>query len=63
MIRDAGDNVHHFPDSLRRYINSRLNESVHDKPAAEMVDAANKGAVVEDPVGDEISNLLAAGTR
>ena len=60
MIRDAGDNVHHFPDSLRRYINSRLNESVHDKPAAEMVDAANKGAVVEDPVGDEISNLLAA---
>lgn len=60
MIRDAGDNVHHFPDSLRRYINSRLNESVHDKPAAEMVDAANQGAVVEDPVGDEISKLLAA---
>jgi exodeoxyribonuclease VIII len=60
MIRDAGDNVHHFPDSLRRYINSRLNESVHDNPAAEMVDAANKGAVVEDPVGDEISKLLAS---
>lgn len=60
MIRDAGDNVHHFPDSLRRYINSRLNESVHDKPAAEMVDAANKGAVVEDLVGDEISKLLAS---
>jgi exodeoxyribonuclease VIII len=60
MIRDAGDNVHHFPDSLRRYINSRLNESVHDNPAAEMVDAANKGAVVEDLVGDEISKLLAS---
>ena len=60
MIRGAGDNVHHFPDSLRRYINSCLTESVHDKPSAEMVDAANKGAVVEDPVGDEISKLLAA---
>lgn len=60
MIRGAGDNVHHFPDSLRRYINSSLTESVHDKPAAETVAIANKGAVVEDPAGDETSKLLAA---
>lgn len=40
MIRGAGDNVHHFPDSLRRYVSSCLTESVHDKPSAETLAAA-----------------------
>ncbi|WP_354648263.1 RecE family exodeoxyribonuclease [Klebsiella michiganensis] len=59
MIRSAGDNVHHFPDSLRRYINSCLTESVHDKPSAETIAAAHHPS--KNDSDEEVGRQLAAG--
>jgi len=59
MIRSAGDNVHHFPDSLRRYINSCLTESVHDKPSAETIAAAHHTS--KNDSDKEVGRQLAAG--
>lgn len=59
MIRSAGDNVHHFPDSLRRYINSCLTESVHDKPSAETIAAARHPS--RNYSDEEVGRQLAAG--
>ncbi|HCQ9188151.1 TPA: PD-(D/E)XK nuclease-like domain-containing protein [Klebsiella pneumoniae] len=59
MIRSAGDNVHHFPDSLRRYINSFLTESVHDKPSAETIAAAHHPS--KNDSDEEVGRQLAAG--
>ncbi|HFS6855055.1 TPA: RecE family exodeoxyribonuclease [Klebsiella pneumoniae] len=59
MIRSAGDNVHHFPDSLRRYINSCLTESVHDKPSAETIAAARHPS--KNDSDEEVGRQLAAG--
>lgn len=58
MIRGAGENVHHFPDSLRRYINSCLTESVHDKPSAETIAAACHSS--KNDSDEEIGRQLAA---
>ncbi|EIV3811482.1 3'-5' exoribonuclease [Klebsiella aerogenes] len=58
MIRGAGDNVHHFPDSLRRYINSCLTESVHDKPSAETIAAARHSP--KNDSDEEVGRQLAA---
>lgn len=58
MIRSAGDNVHHFPDSLRRYINSCLTESVHDKPSAETIAAARHSS--KNDSDEEVGRQLAA---
>ncbi|HIE3794041.1 TPA: RecE family exodeoxyribonuclease [Klebsiella michiganensis] len=58
MIRSAGDNVHHFPDSLRRYINSCLTESVHDKPSAETIAAARHSS--KNNSDEEVGRQLAA---
>ncbi|EPS6961191.1 RecE family exodeoxyribonuclease [Klebsiella aerogenes] len=58
MIRGAGENVHHFPDSLRRYINSCLTESEHDKPSAETIAAARHTPDRDE--SDEIGRQLAA---
>ncbi|WP_316549376.1 RecE family exodeoxyribonuclease [Klebsiella michiganensis] len=58
MIRSAGDNVHHFPDSLRRYINSCLTESVHDKPSAETIAAAHHPS--KNDSDEEVGRQLAA---
>lgn len=59
MIRSAGDNVHHFPDSMRRYINSSLTESVHDKPSAETIAAAHHPS--KNDSDEEVGRQLAAG--
>ncbi|MGO4017417.1 RecE family exodeoxyribonuclease [Klebsiella michiganensis] len=59
MIRGAGENVHHFPDSLRRYINSCLTESVHDKPSAETIAAAHHPS--KNDSDEEVGRQLAAG--
>ncbi|HHT0550750.1 TPA: RecE family exodeoxyribonuclease [Klebsiella michiganensis] len=59
MIRSAGDNVHHFPDSLCRYINSCLTESVHDKPSAETIAAAHHPS--KNDSDEEVGRQLAAG--
>ncbi|MDM4575134.1 RecE family exodeoxyribonuclease [Klebsiella oxytoca] len=59
MIRSAGDNVHHFPDSLRRYINSCLTESVHDKPSAKTIAAARHPS--KNDSDEEVGRQLAAG--
>ena len=58
MIRSAGDNVHHFPDNLRRYINSCLTESVHDKPSAETIAAARHSS--KNDSDEEVGRQLAA---
>ncbi|HBM3141862.1 TPA: PD-(D/E)XK nuclease-like domain-containing protein [Klebsiella oxytoca] len=58
MIRSAGDNVHHFPDSLLRYINSCLTESVHDKPSAETIAAARHSS--KNDSDEEVGRQLAA---
>ncbi|EMX9855982.1 PD-(D/E)XK nuclease-like domain-containing protein [Klebsiella michiganensis] len=58
MIRSAGENVHHFPDSLRRYINSCLTESVHDKPSAETIAAARHSS--KNNSDEEVGRQLAA---
>ncbi|AVE59972.1 exodeoxyribonuclease [Citrobacter koseri] len=58
LIRGSGDNVHHFPDSLRRYINSNLTEINHEKPSAETLSAA-RHAPEKDAV-EEANHQLAA---
>lgn len=58
LIRGSGDNVHHFPDSLRRYINSNLTEINHEKPSAETL-AAARHAPEKDAV-EEANRQLAA---
>lgn len=58
MIRGAGDNVHHFPDSLRRYVSSCLTESVHDKPSAETLAAARHSP--ENVQADDVDLQLSA---
>ncbi|EML0460753.1 PD-(D/E)XK nuclease-like domain-containing protein [Klebsiella michiganensis] len=58
MIRSAGDNVHHFPDSLRQYINSCLTESVHDKPSAETIAAAHHPS--KNDSDEEVGRQLSA---
>ena len=58
MIRSAGENVHHSPDSLRRYINSCLTESVHDKPSAETIAAARHSS--KNNSDEEVGRQLAA---
>ncbi|EKQ7193140.1 PD-(D/E)XK nuclease-like domain-containing protein [Klebsiella oxytoca] len=58
MIHSAGDNVHHFPDNLRRYINSCLTESVHDKPSAETIAAARHSS--KNDSDEEVGRQLAA---
>ncbi|MCW9547728.1 3'-5' exonuclease [Klebsiella oxytoca] len=58
MIRGAGENVHHFPDSLRRYINSCLTESVHDKPSEETIAAAQH--LLKNNSDEEVGRQLAA---
>ena len=59
MIRGAGENVHHFPDSLRRYINSCLTESIHDKPSAETIAVAHHPS--KNDSDEEVGRQLAAG--
>lgn len=58
MIRGAGDNVHHFPDSLRRYVSSCLTESVHDKLSAETLAAARHSP--ENEQADDVDLQLSA---
>lgn len=66
LIRNAADNVHHFPVSLQTYINANLTESKHDTPSAETVaiaqNIAGSGCEPSDEVisRDEISRQLAA---
>ncbi|QMI07241.1 RecE family exodeoxyribonuclease [Citrobacter sp. RHB25-C09] len=55
LIRGAGENVHHFPVSLRRYINANLTESNHEKPTAETLSAARH--VPEKDAVEEIDRL------
>lgn len=58
LIRNANDNVHHFPVSLQTYINANLTESQHDKPKAETVDAARRSP--ENDQADDVERQLAA---
>lgn len=58
LIRGAHADVHHFPTSLRTYINANLTESQHDKPKAETVNAACHSP--ESNVADDFGRQLAA---
>ncbi|HCI9483659.1 RecE family exodeoxyribonuclease [Raoultella planticola] len=58
LIRGAHDDVHHFPTSLRTYINANLTESQHDKPKAETVNAACHSP--ESNAADDVGRQLAA---
>ncbi|MGX8900620.1 RecE family exodeoxyribonuclease [Citrobacter werkmanii] len=58
LIRGAGENVHHFPDSQRRYINANLTESNHEKPTAETLAAARH--TPEKDALEEANRQLAA---
>ena len=58
LIRGAGENVHNFPDSLRRYISANLTESNHEKPTADTLAASrqiNSASVTLDAVHDAIN--------
>lgn len=58
LIRGAHSDVHHFPTSLRTYINANLTESQHDKPKAETVNAACHSP--ESNAADDFGRQLAA---
>ncbi|HHR5464374.1 TPA: RecE family exodeoxyribonuclease [Salmonella enterica subsp. enterica] len=58
LIRGAGENVHHFPDSLRRYISANLTECNHEKPTAETLAAARH--TPEKDAVEEANRQLAA---
>lgn len=58
LIRGAYADVHHFPTSLRTYINANLTESQHDKPKAETVNAAYHSP--ESNAADDFGRQLAA---
>ncbi|MEB7993489.1 PD-(D/E)XK nuclease-like domain-containing protein [Raoultella ornithinolytica] len=58
LIRGAHADVHHFPTSLRTYINVNLTESQHDKPKAETVNAARHSP--ESNAADDVGRQLAA---
>lgn len=58
LIRGAHADVHHFPTSLRTYINANLTESQHDKPKAETVNAACHSP--ESNAVDDFGRQLAA---
>ncbi|HEC2562087.1 TPA: PD-(D/E)XK nuclease-like domain-containing protein [Raoultella ornithinolytica] len=58
LIRGAHADVHHFPTSLRTYINANLTESQHDKPKAETVNAACHSP--ESNAADDFGHQLAA---
>lgn len=58
LIRSAHADVHHFPTSLRTYINANLTESQHDKPKAETVNAACHSP--ESNAADDVGRQLAA---
>ncbi|RLP21647.1 exodeoxyribonuclease [Raoultella ornithinolytica] len=58
LIRGAHADVHHFPTSLRTYINANLTESQHDKPKAETVNAACHSP--ESNAADDFGRQLAA---
>lgn len=58
LIRGAHADVHHFPTSLRTYINANLTESQHDKPKAETVNAACHSP--ESNAADDVGRQLAA---
>ncbi|HFI5584742.1 TPA: RecE family exodeoxyribonuclease [Raoultella ornithinolytica] len=58
LIRGAHADVHHFPTSLRTYINANLTESQHDKPKAEIVNAACHSP--ESNAADDFGRQLAA---
>ncbi|HHJ4500305.1 RecE family exodeoxyribonuclease [Raoultella ornithinolytica] len=58
LIRGAHADVHHFPTSLRTYINANLTESQHDKPKAETVNAARHSP--ESNAADDVGRQLAA---
>ncbi|HFS6040510.1 TPA: RecE family exodeoxyribonuclease [Raoultella planticola] len=57
LIRGAHADVHHFPTSLRTYINANLTESQHDKPKAETVNAAyhSPESIAADNVGRQLA--------
>lgn len=58
LIRGAHADVHHFPTSLRTYINANLTESQHDKPKAETINAACHSP--ESNAADDVGRQLAA---
>ncbi|HBR3209792.1 TPA: PD-(D/E)XK nuclease-like domain-containing protein [Klebsiella pneumoniae] len=58
LIRGAHADVHHFPTSLRTYINANLTEFQHDKPKAETVNAACHSP--ESNSADDVGRQLAA---
>lgn len=58
LIRGAHADVHHFPTSLRTYINANLTESQHDKPKAETLNAACHSP--ESNAADDFGRQLAA---
>lgn len=58
LIRGAHADVHHFPTSLRTYINANLTEPQHDKPKAETVNAACHSP--ESNAADDFGHQLAA---
>ncbi|EKQ8000884.1 RecE family exodeoxyribonuclease [Raoultella ornithinolytica] len=58
LIRGAHADVHHFPTSLRTYINANLTEFQHDKPEAETVNAACHSP--ESNSADDVGRQLAA---
>ena len=58
LIRGAHADVHHFPTSLRTYINANLTEFQHDKPKTETVNAACHSP--ESNSADDVGRQLAA---
>lgn len=58
LIRGAHADFHHFPTSLRTYINANLTEFQHDKPKAETVNAACHSP--ESNSADDVGRQLAA---
>lgn len=58
LIRGAHADVHHFPTSLRTYINANLTEFQHDKPKTETVNAACHSP--ESNAADDVGRQLAA---
>lgn len=58
LIRGAHADVHHFPTSLRTYINANLTESQHEKPKTETVNAACHSP--ESNAADDVGRQLAA---
>ncbi|END4470420.1 3'-5' exoribonuclease [Salmonella enterica subsp. enterica serovar Bareilly] len=58
LIRGAEENIHLFPDALRRYINTNLTEINHENPTAETLAAARH--TPEKDAAEEFNRQLAA---